>query len=280
MVKSPLKYHGGKNRLAAMLVDLTPKCIVRAEHYGGAMWYTLASDPKDVCEVVNDKSLHLTNFWWCLQSDTQLRKMKRYLEARPFSEIEYKAAETASRRLVRRPPDPISAAHFFTHCRQSRAGSFKGFATLSKNRLRRGMNEQASAWWTAIDGLEAVHARLQRIAILNKPAIDTIRILDAPGTHHYLDPPYPPEVRVTIDAYAHEMTTEEHEELLDLIDNSGLVGTFMISGKRCELYDKKLKNWRRIDTDVPLDSAGGKSKRRTTECVWLNYDRPKPSEPE
>jgi hypothetical protein len=35
------------------------------------------------------------------------------------------------------------------------------FATLSRNRTRRRMNEQASAWWNCVDGLAAVHARLK-----------------------------------------------------------------------------------------------------------------------
>ena len=66
------------------------------------------------------------------------------------------------------------AVNFFIRCRQSRAGCFKDFATLSRTRTRRGMNEQASAWLTVIDGLPEVHARLKRVVILNHDALDVI----------------------------------------------------------------------------------------------------------
>ena len=33
---------------------------------------------------------------------------------------------------------------------------------LSRNRTRRKQNEQASAWWNAVDGLAAVHAHLKK----------------------------------------------------------------------------------------------------------------------
>jgi hypothetical protein len=31
------------------------------------------------------------------------------------------------------------------------------FATLSRRHTRRGMNEQCSAWWNAVEGLPDVH---------------------------------------------------------------------------------------------------------------------------
>lgn len=269
---SPLKWHGGKSRLASKLVDLTPPHICRVEPYGGALWYTLASDPEGASEVVNDMSYQLTNFWWTLRSEKHFRKMKRHLEATPFSEIEFKLAESR----VKKPPDPIAAANFFVRCRQSRAGNFKSFAPVTKNRLRRGMNEQVSAWITSINGLEPVYHRLRKVFILSKPALDVISLLEAPGTHFYLDPPYMHGVRVSTDMYAHEMTDDDHGDLLDLITGK-INGTIMISGKRCNLYDTKLKHWNRIDFDVPMDSASGKSKRRTKESVWLNYSPPKTS---
>jgi DNA adenine methylase len=70
-----------------------------------------------------------------------------------------------------------------------------GFATLSRTRTRRGMNEQASAWITAVDGLAAVHARLRRVAVLNRDALHVIRQHDGPDTLFYCDPPYLPRTR-------------------------------------------------------------------------------------
>ena len=85
------------------------------------------------------------------------------------------------------------------------------------------MNEQASSWLNAIDGLPAVHARLQRVVILNQPALEVLRSQDGPSSCFYCDPPYLPDTRTSKKAFGpFEMTVEQHEELLDAI--TGLAG--------------------------------------------------------
>src|SRR5579871_6951614 len=91
------------------------------------------------------------------------------------------------------------------------------FASLSRTRTRRRMNEQASAWLNAIEGLSAVHARLKRVAILDRDASDVIRQQDGPDTLFYLDPPYLGETRTSDDVYAHEMDAGRHAQLLETI---------------------------------------------------------------
>jgi len=81
------------------------------------------------------------------------------------------------------------AVSFFVECRMSLAGRGDQFAPLSRTRTRRGMNEQASAWLSAVDGLRAVHRRLRRVVVLNRPAIEVIQGQDGPDTLFYLDPP-------------------------------------------------------------------------------------------
>ena len=68
------------------------------------------------------------------------------------------------------------------------------------------MNEQASAWLAAVAGLSEVHARLSRVVILNRDALNVIRKQDGPDTLFYLDPPYLTETRTAPDVFAHEMT--------------------------------------------------------------------------
>ncbi len=82
------------------------------------------------------------------------------------------------------------AVWFFITCRQSLAGRMEDFAPLSRTRTRRRMNEQCSAWLTAVEGLIEVHGRLKRVVILNRPALEVIRQEDGPQTLFYLDPPY------------------------------------------------------------------------------------------
>jgi len=131
------------------------------------------------------------------------------------------------------------------------------------------MNEQASAWLSAVEGLPAAHARLKRVAVLNRDAPVVIRQQDGPGTLFYLDPPYLGQTRAAADVYTHEMTQAQHVELLDLIGN--VQGKVMLSGYESDLHARRLGAWNRHQFVVPNQAAGGKQKRRMTEVVWCNY---------
>lgn len=269
MIPSPLKWHGGKSYLAAKITALMPPHLHYVEPYAGGLSVLLAKDPEGVSEVVNDLNRELTNFWRVMQVPNLFEQFLRIEQATPFAETEF---QWASRQPDRIDDAPALAAHaFFIRCRQSLAGRMESFAPLSRTRTRRGMNEQASAWLSAVDGLPAVHARLKRVVVLNRDALDVIRQQDGPDTLFYLDPPYLQETRTTPAVYAHEMTADQHLGLLDAL--SGVRGKFLLSGYRSDLYDgfAEAQRWWRADFDLPNHSAGGAEKRRMTECVWMNF---------
>lgn len=265
----PLKWHGGKHYLAKQIVEMMPPHVHYVEPFFGGGSVLLEKDPEGVSEVVNDLNLELTNFWAALQQDVAFSKMQRLLEAKPFSENEFRHSKN---RIILDDPDPSAAVAFFIRCRQSRAGCFKDFATLTRNRTRRKMNEQASAWLTAIEGLPAIHARLKRVVILNRDALKVIEQPDGPNTLFYLDPPYLHDTRSTTGQYAHEMTDTQHLDLLNLL--GGIEGKFMLSGYESKLYAEAVSRfgWHRVDFDLPNNAAGGKAKRRMIECVWMNFE--------
>ena len=202
-LSSPLKLHGGKHYLAQPIISLMPPHLHYVEPFAGSLavllerdptrdWYSdgtgaeLPSDLQGCSEVVNDLHGDLMNFYQALKDTRMFSEFQRIASATPFSEELWEAAAEMSR-----DDDAVTrAVKFFIRCRQSRAGTFKSFATLSSNRTRRRMNEQASAWLTAIDGLPAVHARLQRVVILNQDALQVIKNQDGEKTLFYLDPPY------------------------------------------------------------------------------------------
>jgi DNA adenine methylase len=260
----PLKWHGGKHYLASKIVALMPEHHHYVEAFAGGLSVLLAKDPSGVSEVVNDLDRELTNFWRVLQGSETFEAFRRRVEVTPFSEVEW---EDSSRMGVTNRID--SAAQFFVRCRQSLAGRMDSFASLSRSRTRRGMNEQASAWLTAVDGLSVIHARLRRIAILSRDALDVIRQQDGPGTLFYLDPPYLAGTRASAEVYTCEMTESRHAELLDLV--RGCKGKVMLSGYPSELYDRRLNDWTRHTFDLPNHASGEREKRRMTEVVWCNY---------
>lgn len=277
-----IKWHGGKHYLADRIVGLMPpRCrkpnapepgdggwLHYVEPYAGGLAVLLANDPEGISEVVNDLNSRLTNFWEVLRSGIWFTAFKRLAESTPFSEAEFHDADANSDDPEK---GPEAAWRFFVLCRQSLSGRMDSFAGITRNRTRRGMNEQVSAWLTAVEGLPAVHQRLRRVLILNRDALDVIRSEDGPRTLFYLDPPYLHETRATTGEYAHEMTAGQHAELLELL--AGIKGRFLLSGYRSDLYDALAARhgWRRHDFDLPNNAAGGKAKRRMTECVWANF---------
>jgi len=247
-----------------------PRHLHYVEPYAGGLAVLLAKDPEGVSEVVNDLNGDLTHFWRVLQDDCLFGRFRRRVEATPFSEHEW----TRALAMQDFPPaDPAERAWaFFVRCRQSLAGRQDTFAPLSRTRTRRGMNEQASAWLTAVEGLPAVHARLKRVVILDRPALDVIRQQDGPDTLLYCDPPYLHATRATTGEYGpHEMSEADHRELLEVL--AGIRGKFLLSGYPSPLYDDwaARHGWQRHDFDLPNHAAGGASKRRMVEAVWCNF---------
>jgi DNA adenine methylase len=270
-VASPLKWHGGKSYLAAKIVAMMPPHVHYVEPFAGGLSVLLSKSADGVSEVANDLNSGLSLFWKTLANPELFERFRRHVEAMPFAE---KLHDEAAAHIQSGETDDeiATAVAFFVACRQSLAGRMKGFATLSRTRTRRGMNEQASAWLTTVDGLEAVHERLRRVVILHRDALDVIRQQDGPATLFYLDPPYMHATRATVGEYAHEMTDEDHGELLAALGQ--IKGRFLLSGYRSELYDEAAAayDWHRRDFDLPNNSAGGAMKRRMVECVWTNYE--------
>ncbi|MGC9261260.1 MAG: DNA adenine methylase [Phycisphaerae bacterium] len=268
IVSNPLKWHGGKYYLAPAIVGLMPPHIHYVEPYAGGLSVLLAKNPDNVSEVVNDLNSDLTNFWDVLRSEKTFTKFQRIIQATPFSEAQW---DRAAGQL--NADDAVTrAAAFFVLCRQSHSGRMQSFATLTRNRTRRGMNEQASAWTGAVDGLPLIHARLRRVVILNRPAVDVITSQDGPNTLFYLDPPYVHETRQTTNEYGDfEMSLPQHQELIATVLASE--GRFMISMYHHPLYDDLIerRGWRVAEFNLPNNAAGGQNKRRMVECVYMNF---------
>ena len=298
---NPLKWWGGKSYLADWIISLMPKHLHYVEPYAGGLAVLLAKDPNDPkhdsrptgglldsevydkgwrpcgrSEVVNDLNGELTNFWRVLQSVELFASFQRILEAMPFSQKEWdgmvERAQSQAGEKDQYTINVFDAIGFFVRCRQSRAGGFKSFATLSRNRTRRGMNEQASAWLNAIDGLPAVHDRLKRVVILHDDALKVIRQQDGPKTLFYLDPPYVHSTRneSSTKAYEYEMSDDDHQKLLSTIRDCK--GKVMLSGYNNHEYHEWLVregHWTRHDKLI--DNKLSNDRLPVIESVWTNF---------
>ncbi len=272
----PIKIFGGKHYLTKKIIALIPEHTHYVEPYFGGGSVLLAKDPEGISEVVNDIDGDLTNFWMVLRNPDFFPRFQRACETTPFSEDIWKLCHDGLLKNTGRNDtflaecQPVQRAWmYFVCCRMSLSGRMKSFTAITKTRTRRGMNNEVSAWLSAIEGLPEVHSRLKRVLILNRDGVEVIRSQDSKHTVQYLDPPYLHETRIATEVYRHEMTTKNHEELLETIIKCK--SKILLSGYRSPLYDNNLKKWKRVDFDLPNHAAGGKVKRRMVESVWMNY---------
>lgn len=217
-------------------------------------------------EVINDVFGDLINFWQVLKSETQFVEFERRMNLTPFAKPEWEQSAKQD------SDDPLDrACAFFVRYRQSRQGLGNAFATMSRTRTRRGMNEQVSSWLSAVEGLPVAHERFKRVVIFCEDAVKLIRQEDDPKSFFYCDPPYISETRSSKDAYSHEMTDDQHSELLESL--GGLRGKFLLSGYPNPLYDTASSRfgWNRVDIQIDNKASSLKTKPTKTECLWSNY---------
>lgn len=266
---APIKWHGGKSYLAAQIIELIPRHIHYVEPFfgGGAV---LLQKPNELVlghsEVINDLYGELITFWQVLKSAELFPQFERRISMTPFAKPVWEDA------VQSKSNDPIDvASNFFIRYRQSRQGLGKDFATMSRTRTRRGMNEQVSSWLSAIDGLADAHHRLSRVAIYREDARSVIRREDDRDTFFYCDPPYVLSTRVVEQAYSCEMTNGQHQLLLDTLGS--VEGKFLLSGYRNELYDAAAQKygWKRLDITIDNKASSQKVKPKKVECLWSNY---------
>ena len=266
----PLRWHGGKFYLAKWLHSYAPTGYThRVIPYGGGLAEFWHWPCEGIDEVINDIDHELMNFWAVLADKACFAELAEMLAIAPMSEPLW---EQAARSIPELASDVERAYAFFVLYRPSRQGLGNSFATLSRTRTRRGMNEQVSQWLGAIEGLPEAHDRLSRVVILNRPALEVIKQQDNPDTFFYLDPPYLHDTRTAKDAYRHEMTEYDHRALLDELCD--IQGKFMLSGYDNTLYRvyEQTLNWTRRTKEIDNKASSKKTKDIKIECIWMNYD--------
>ena len=131
------------------------------------------------------------------------------------------------------------------------------------------MAGDVNAWWTAIDQLPEIIARLKRVEILHQPALEAIRRFDGLETLIYCDPPYLHETREanSRDVYGVEMSETDHRELAAVLRDCQ--SKVVLSGYPSPLYDELFRSWRRVEFEIANHAAGGRQKARMIEVLWI-----------
>jgi DNA adenine methylase len=237
---------------------------VYVEPYGGAA-SVLLRKPRSYGEIYNDLYGELVAVFRVLRDRDQAAELERLLRLTPFAREEFEGAyaptddavEGARRTIIRSFMGFGSAA------------TYNGHATGFRCNSNRNGTTPAHDWVNWPNQVRAFTERLQGVVIESRPAVDVVRQHDAPGTLHYVDPPYPHgtrthKVRATGQVYAFELTDDDHRALASVLRRvSGLV---VLSGYSCDLYDQELySDWHRVTCRALADGAQAR-----TEVLWLS----------
>lgn len=258
-------WYGGKFSHLDWLLPLLPQTTHYCEPFGGSAAVLLNREPSPV-ETYNDLDGEVVNFFRVLRDEKDA--LIEAIGLTPFSREEFDLA-------ISGPKEKLSnlerARRFYILARQVRTGlAQKASSGRWANCLltsRAGMAGAVSRWLGAVDDLSEIAQRLLRVQIEHSPAIDVIERYDSEETLFYCDPPYPHGSRGDRNAYAYELTDDEHRKLSEVLHN--VKGKVALSSYHCDLMDELYSDWFYIE--APLKNCHSvKTPRR--EVIWINYD--------
>lgn len=258
--RPPLRYYGGKWRIAPWIIDHLPTHRTYVEVFGGAAGVLLRK-PRSHAEIYNDLDSEVFNFFSVLRSNT--KQLCRLVDLTPYSREEFELTQDVSN-------DPLeSARRFVARCFLGRGCSNSvrdatGFASCDI----RTRKSYAREWAGVPDALAAAADRLQGVTIEHLHFQQLIPKFDHRDTVFYADPPYPLTTRAANGkGYLHEMTDPDHRKLAWLLKTCK--ARVLISGYNCGLYDELYSSWRRDEKATTANGQAGAVKR--TEVLWMNF---------
>lgn len=179
-MKSPLRYIGGKSRLAEKIVSRIPCHKTYCEVFAGAAWVFFRKEPSP-CEIINDIDGDLVAFYRVLQNHFEefIKQFKWLLVSRDWWGDWKRQQQAGGLTDIQR------AARYYYLQRLCFGGRVKGrtFGT-AKNRL------PAINLVRLEEDLSDIHLRLASTVVENLPWQKVVAIYDSPDTFFYLDPPY------------------------------------------------------------------------------------------
>ncbi len=256
-----IRYHGGKFRLADWIISHFPKHETYVEPFGGGASILLSKIPSGI-EIYNDLDSDVVNFFKVLRNETKRMKLVEQLELTPYARNEFVEAyghteceiEKARRLVIR-----------------AQMGFGSAGATKGKTGFRatggRDKPYESKLWDEYPLRLIQAAKRLKSVYIENDDALRIIQQYDSPETLFFIDPPYLCSTRDSgTKAYRHDLTDEQHVQLLDLI--LSLRGKVILCGYHSDLYDLKLKSWKKLTKFTQASGANGGVTRE--EILWIN----------
>ena len=263
--RPPLRYHGGKWRIAHIILEYFPPHTTYVEPFGGGA-SVLLRKRRSKNEIYNDLDSDIVNVFKVLRDPIQSKELLKLLELTPFSREEMVIGwqdtncpiEQARRCLVR------------SHMGFGSAGATKGRTGFrGVDCYENSYSAPAKQWNELPIHLSAIIQRLKGVVLENTDALKLIEQTNIESTLLYIDPPYIPSTRSSMkngmQYYRHEMTEEDHVQLLEKIIN--VKSQVIISGYKTSLYMDMLHDWKFITFKARASSKKGTVIR--DECLWI-----------
>ena len=269
IVRAPFKYPGGKAKSVGKIIPLLDDRDGYCEPFGGSGAVLLARKPANL-EIFNDRFAGVTCFYQCLRDERLMNQLCDKIELTIHSREEF----TICRDTWENCNDPVERAFRWYYALYY---SFGGLGRhWGRGRRANSVGRVAGVIKSRLKMFPMIHERLKHVQIENRGAIECIKEYDSPDMVFYLDPPYVDAYRGT---YKHEMTIDEHKELIDVIFNCE--GFVAVSGFSNPLYDNQdwddMVTWERRTTigaegDIgdSFTSPDGYSRRgNVEEVLWI-----------
>jgi len=275
-LRSPLVWFGGKGHMTAKILPLFPAHKQYDEPFfgGGSIFFAKHPCPH---ETINDADEAVMNFFSVLRDRPE--EFITRCQLTEYHEGLYRECWSTWRD---EPDELLRAWKWFVAVRQGFAGHLNARSHgHSRAYTSRGRSAIVNNWIMAIEQLPEVVERLRDTQILCGDWWRAVQITDTPDCLHYLDPPYVPQTR-RVGNYQHEMTLEDHEQLVDRMLNE-VQGRIVLSGYAHPVYTPlERAGWRRIDWETSCWAVGktratgilgrGSATRmqKRIESVWLD----------
>ncbi len=258
MMLAPLIWYGGKTMLSRYLLKYIPPHEVYFEIFGGGAGMLFAKPPSRV-EVYNDVNSDLVSFF------RVFKEFHARVSLIPNSREEFE--EARARNGVRDRDAIDRAVDMYVLTRQSFSGNMRCWKFINSN------DWGHHQWINSIEDLPRVVKRLMRVSIEHISFEKLLPHADFIEAFLYLDPPYMRATRKSKYEYKHEMTDEQHVELLRIIKK--MRAKIMLSGYHSELYDEELQGWHVVEFDAQMLQRVHHNAPKRKEVVWMNYETPK-----
>lgn len=252
-----LHYPGSKWSLAQWIIDHMPPHKTYLEPFFGSGAVFFNKEPSQL-ETINDLDGNVVNLFRVIRD--QPDELARLVYWTPYSREEYYNSYQPGGEL-----DEVERARrFLVRCWMARGGKTSDRAGWRHNiNVEKSPNNRMPDQWSSVpDRIMIVTERLKTAQIEHQSALQLIERYKVSSVLIYADPPYMLATRSNRH-YMHEMSDEDHMELLDALDNHP--GPVLLSGYDNELYNQRLKHWHREERKALAEMG-----RIRTEVLWIN----------